>query len=70
MVGFLGFINGYGLCVGMMFLVFGILGNKFEESLVMNIGYMFLQLGILLGMGVNVFFVDYVFEVFVVWDSY
>lgn len=64
-VGLLGLINGYGLCVGMMLLSPGIPENKHEESLATNIGYMFLQLGILLGMGCNVFLVDYVFEVLV-----
>jgi len=64
-VGLLGLINGYGLCVGMMLLSPGTLENKHEESLATNIGYMFLQLGILLGMGCNVFLVDLVFEVLV-----
>lgn len=69
-VGLLGLINGYGLCAGMMLLAPGISGNKLEESLATNIGYMFLQLGILLGMGANVFLVDYVFEVLVARDSH
>lgn len=61
-VGLLGLINGYGLCAGMMLLSPGKLENKHEESLATNIGYMFLQIGILLGMGTNVFLVDYVFK--------
>ena len=64
-VGLLGLINGYGVCAGMMLLSPGIPENKHEESLATNIGYMFLQLGILLGMGADVFLVEYVFEVLV-----
>lgn len=61
-VGLLGLINGYGLCAAMMLLAPGKPDNKHEEGLATSIGYMFLQMGILLGMGASVFLVDYVFE--------
>ena len=60
-VGILGLINGYGLCAAMMLLAPGHRGKKQEEGMATSIGYMFLQVGILLGMGVSVFLVDYVF---------
>jgi hypothetical protein len=56
-------INGYGLCVAMMLLAPGNPGKKHEEGLASSIGYMFLQTGILLGMAISVFLVDYVFTV-------
>lgn len=62
-VGLLGLVNGYGLCAGMMLLAPGQSGKKHEEGLATAIGYMFLQTGILFGMGVSLFLVDYVFEV-------
>ena len=62
-VGLLGLINGYGLCAAMMLLSPGKPENKHEEGLATSIGYMFLQMGILLGMGTSVFLVDYVFEI-------
>ena len=62
-VGLLGLVNGYGLCAAMMLLAPGQVGKKQEEGLATSIGYMFLQVGILLGMGVSVFLVDYVFEI-------
>ena len=61
-VGLLGLVNGYGLCAAMMLLAPGQRGKKHEEGLATSIGYMFLQLGILLGMGVSLFLVDFVFE--------
>ena len=61
-VGLLGLVNGYGLCAAMMLLAPGQPGKKHEEGLATSIGYMFLQLGILLGMGVSLFLVDFVFE--------
>ena len=62
-VGLLGLVNGYGLCAAMMLLAPGQVGKKQEEGLATSIGYMFLQVGILLGMGISVFLVDYVFEI-------
>lgn len=62
-VGLLGLINGYGLCAAMMLLAPGRPENKHEEGLATSIGYMFLQMGILLGMSASVFLVDYVFEI-------
>ena len=62
-VGLLGLINGYGLCAAMMLLAPGRPDNKHEEGLATSIGYMFLQMGILLGMSASVFLVDYVFEI-------
>ena len=62
-VGLLGLINGYGLCAAMMLLAPGRPENKHEEGLATSIGYMFLQIGILLGMSASVFLVDYVFEI-------
>jgi hypothetical protein len=62
-VGLLGLVNGYGLCAAMMLLAPGNPGKSSEEGLASSIGYMFLQTGILLGMAVSVFLVDYVFEV-------
>lgn len=59
----LGVINGYGLCAAMMLLAPGVPGSKHEEGLATSIGYMFLQVGILLGMGISVFLVDYIFEI-------
>ena len=61
-VGLLGLINGYGLCAAMMLLAPGKPGKKHEEGLATSIGYMFLQTGILLGMAVSLFLVDFVFE--------
>lgn len=61
-VGLLGLVNGYGLCAAMMLLAPGQPGKKHEEGLATSIGYMFLQLGILLGMGVSLLLVDVVFE--------
>ena len=61
-VGLLGLVNGYGLCAAMMLLAPGHHGKKHEEGLATSIGYMFLQVGILLGMGVSLFLVDFVFE--------
>ena len=61
-VGLLGLVNGYGLCAAMMLLAPGQRGKKHEEGLATSIGYMFLQVGILLGMGVSLFLVDFVFE--------
>ena len=61
-VGLLGLVNGYGVCAAMMLLAPGHHGLKYEESLATGMGYMFLQLGILLGMGVSLFLVDFVFE--------
>ena len=62
-VGLLGLVNGYGLCAAMMLLAPGNPEKSHEEGLASSIGYMFLQTGILLGMAVSVFLVDYVFEV-------
>ncbi|KAJ7393356.1 hypothetical protein OS493_006327 [Desmophyllum pertusum] len=61
-VGLLGLVNGYGLCAAMMLLAPGKHGKKHEEGLATSIGYMFLQVGILLGMGVSLLLVDVVFE--------
>ena len=61
-VGLLGLVNGYGLCAAMMLLAPGHPGKKQEEGLATSIGYMFLQVGILFGMGVSLFLVDFVFE--------
>ena len=61
--GLLGLINGYGLCAAMMLLAPGTPGKRQEEGLASSIGYMFLQSGILLGMGISLFLVDYIFEV-------
>ena len=60
-VGLLGLVNGYGLCAAMMLLAPGQPWKK-HEGLATSIGYMFLQTGILLGMAVSVFLVDFVFE--------
>lgn len=62
-VGLLGLVNGYGLCAAMMLLAPGRPENEHEEGLATSIGYMFLQMGILLGMSASVFLVDYVFEI-------
>lgn len=62
-VGLLGLVVGYGFCAAMMLLAPGQRGKKYEESQATSIGYMFVQVGILLGMGVSVFLVDFVFEV-------
>ena len=62
-LGLLGLVNGYGLCAAMMLLAPGVPGKKHEEGLASSIGYMFLQTGILFGMGISTFLVDYVFEV-------
>ena len=62
-LGMLGLINGYGLCAAMMLLAPGVPGRKQEEGLATSIGYMFLQVGILLGMGISIFLVDYIFEI-------
>ena len=61
-VGLLGLVNGYGLCAAVMLLAPGQPGKKHEEGLVTSIGYMFLQTGILLGMAVSLFLVDFVLE--------
>lgn len=61
-VGLLGLVNGYGLCAAMMLLAPGEHGKKHEEGMATSIGYMFLQVGILLGMGISVFLVEYVFK--------
>ncbi|XP_028412174.1 equilibrative nucleotide transporter 7-like [Dendronephthya gigantea] len=62
-LGVMGVVNGYGLCAAMMLLAPGVPGKKYEEGLASSIGFMFLQSGILLGTGISVFLVDYVFEV-------
>lgn len=62
-VGLLGLVNGYGLCAAMMLLAPGDRKNKQEEGMATSIGYMFLQVGILCGMSVSLFLVDYVFEI-------
>ena len=62
-LGLFGLVNGYGLCAAMMLLAPGVPGKKHEEGLASSIGYMFLQTGILFGMGISTFLVDYVFEV-------
>lgn len=62
-VGLLGLINGYGICAAMMLLAPGESGKKHEEGMATSIGYMFLQVGILLGMAISVFLVEYVFEI-------
>ena len=69
MVGLLGLVNGYGLCAAMMLLAPGRPGKKHEEGLATSIGYMFLQVGILFGMAISVFLVEYVFEVVKPWNS-
>ena len=61
-VGLHGLVTGYGICAAMMLLAQGQRGKKHEEGLAASIGYMFLQLGILLGMGVSLLLVDVVFE--------
>lgn len=61
-VGLLGLVNGYGLCAAMMLLAPGKHGKKHEEGLATSIGFMFLQVGILLGMGVSLLLVEVVFE--------
>ena len=62
-LGLFGLINGYGICAAMMLLAPGVPGRKQEEGLATSIGYMFLQVGILLGMGISIFLVDYIFEI-------
>lgn len=62
-VGLLGLVNGYGLCAAMMLLAPGNYGKRHEEGMATSIGYMFLQVGILFGMGISVFLVDYVFKI-------
>lgn len=61
-VGLLGLVNGYGLCASMMLLAPGEYGKKHEEGMATSIGYMFLQVGILCGMGISVFLVEYLFK--------
>ncbi|XP_020617006.1 uncharacterized protein LOC110054982 [Orbicella faveolata] len=61
-VGLFGFVTGYGICAALMLLAPGQRGKSHEEGLATSIGYMFLQLGRLLGMGVSLFLVDFVFE--------
>ena len=61
-VGLLGLVVGYGVCCAMMLLAPGQPGKKHEEGLATSIGFMFLQTGILLGMAVSLFLVDFVFE--------
>ena len=61
-VGLNGLVTGYGICAAMMLLAPGQRGKKYEEGLAASIGYMFLQVGILLGMGVSLFLVDVVYE--------
>lgn len=61
-VGLLGLVNGYGLCAAMMLLAPGNHGKKHEEGMATSIGFMFLQVGILFGMGISVFLVEYVFK--------
>ena len=61
-VGLFGLVTGYGICAALMLLAPGQRGKKHEEGLATSIGYMFLQLGMLLGMGLSVFLVDFVFE--------
>jgi hypothetical protein len=63
LVGLLGLVNGYGLCAAMMLLAPGIHGKKHEEGMATSIGFMFLQVGILFGMGISVFLVEYVFKI-------
>lgn len=58
-VGCLGLVNGYGLCAAMMLLSPG--RNKQEEGQATSIGFMFLQVGILIGMSVSIVLVDVVF---------
>ena len=58
-----GLVTGYGICAALMLLAPGQRGKKHEEGLATSIGYMFLQLGNLLGIGVSLFLVDFVFEV-------
>jgi len=62
-VGLLGLINGYGICAALMLLAPGELGKKHEEGMATSIGYMFLQVGILLGMAISVFLVEFVFKI-------
>ena len=61
-VGLHGLVTGYGICAAMMLLAPGHRGKKHEEGLAASIGYMVLQLGTLLGMGVSLFLVDFVIE--------
>ena len=61
-VGLHGLVTGYGICAAMMLLAPGQRGKKHEEGLAASMGYMFLLLGTLLGMGVSLFLVDVVFE--------
>ena len=61
-VGLLGLVTGYGICAAMMLLTPGQRGKRYEEGLATSIGYMFLQLGSLVGMGVSLFLVDFVFQ--------
>ena len=61
-VGLFGLVISYGMCAAMMFLSPGQRGNKQEEAMATSMGYMFLQLGILLGMGVSLFLVNFVFK--------
>ena len=58
-----GLVTGYGICAALMLLAPGQRGKRHEEGLATSIGYMFLQLGYLLGMGLSLFLVDFVFEV-------
>ena len=58
-----GLVTGYGICAALMLLAPGQRGKKHEEGLATSIGYMFLQLGNLLGICVSLFLVDFVFEV-------
>ena len=61
-VGMHGLVTGYGICAAMMLLAPGQRGKKHEEGVAASIGYMILQLGTLLGMGVSLLLVDVVFE--------
>ena len=61
-VALFGLVTGYGICAAMMLLAPGQRGKKHEEGLATSIGYMFLQVGMLLGVGLSLFLVDFVFE--------
>ena len=62
-VGLFGLVTGYGICAALILLAPGHRGKEHEEGMATSIGYVFLQIGCLLGTVMSLFLVDFVFEV-------